>query len=78
MDTNIKQWYTAEYKTDELGYDINDNITFTDIYCVLLAHEDVYNKIGVCDSIIRERIFDKLASLLNVEYDAIYKKWLEA
>lgn len=74
--TKIKEWYMKEYSTDELGAEINNEITFEDLFVAL--DKDVYEVLGVGDSIIRERCFDKLAEIMNVNYEDIYYKWLRA
>ena len=62
---------------DELGEEIDPNITFQSIYDTLNAHEDVYDCLGVGDSIIRERVFEILADILGVNYDDIYYVWID-
>lgn len=76
--TKIKEWYIKEYPTDELGLEINDEITFEDLFVALDINKDVYEALGVGDSIIRERCFDKLAEIMNVDYDYIFEQWLRA
>lgn len=75
MNTNIKNWYVANNE-DDLGLEINDKITFQDLYNALENGDDVYELLGVDDSLIREICFEKLAELMNVDYDVIYKLWL--
>lgn len=75
-DTKIKKWYVETYPTDELGVEINEDITFYDLFVALDMHKDVYEELGVDDSIVRERAFDKLAKIMNVDYDYIYEQWL--
>lgn len=76
--TRIKDWYCEQYPTDELGFEIDSEITFYDLFRVLDAYGDVYEAMGVGDSIIRERAFEKLAEIMGVEYDYIYEQWLRA
>lgn len=76
--TKIKEWYIKEYPTDELGIEINNEITFEDLFVALDTYKDVYEALGVCDSIVRERCFEKLAEIMNVDYDYVYKQWLRA
>lgn len=76
--TKIKEWYIKEYPTDELGIEINDEITFYDLFVVLDTYKDVYEALGVMDSIIRERVFGKLADIMKVDYDHIFEQWLRA
>ena len=75
-DSNIKEWYIKTYITDELGKEIKDNITFQDLYNVLNMKKDFYETIGVGDSLVRERIFKKLAQIMGVSYETIYNLWV--
>lgn len=75
--TNVSVWYQKQYPTDKLGQDINKGITFNDVLFLLNHYEDdIYNKIGVADSIIRERIFQKLSKVARINIDRIYDMWL--
>ena len=76
--TRIKEWYIKEYPTDELGVEINNEITFEDLFVVLDTYKDVYEALNVWDSIVRERVFSKLADIMNVDYDYIYEQWLKS
>ena len=72
-DMTIKGWYTKEYPTDELGPLLNHLTTFEEIYEELPL---VYELLGVSDSLVRERVFAKLAEVMQVSYDDVYDKWL--
>jgi len=61
--SSIKDWYKKNYKTDELGDEINPNITFDDLFEGILNGSDIYSIIGVHDSVVRERLFSKLSKL---------------
>lgn len=71
----IRDWYTSTYPDDDLGMNLSD-ITFHDLHTGISQGLDVYDHIGVGDSIVRERLFDRLAELKSVSYDAIYDMWL--
>lgn len=58
----IKDWYKKNYKTDELGDELNPNTTFDDLFSAIL-NGDVYSAMGVHDSVVRERLFSKLSKL---------------
>lgn len=75
-DLNIKigEWYKQEFPTDELGAEINGDITFQQLYDGL-ADKDTYDMLGVNDSVVRERCFEKLADMKQVDYSEIYDKW---
>jgi hypothetical protein len=74
----IKEFYLSNYPTDELGNEIHTKATFIGLFEVLDTYKDVYDYIGVYDSIIRERIFEKLANEMGVNYNEIYNQWLLA
>jgi hypothetical protein len=74
----IKEFYLSNYPTDELGNEIHTKATFIGLFEVLDTYKDVYEYIGVHDSIIRERIFEKLANEMGIDYNEIYNQWLLA
>lgn len=75
--TLISQWYKECYPTDDWGYDgMNKAITFQDAFECLQVGFDFYTFLGVSDSIVRERVFDALATLMGCSYDHIYYQWL--
>ena len=76
-ETKIKEWYVKEYPLDELGVKINKDITFNDLFVVLDTYKNVYDALNVWDSIIRERVFNKLAEIMQVDYDYVYEQWLK-
>jgi len=73
---NIKQFYLNNYPTDELGVELSENANFTGLLNELFTNNDVYGYIGVGDSIIRERLFEKLSEILKTPYDYVYNLWL--
>jgi hypothetical protein len=75
---NIKNYYCETFPTDELGSEINENATFIGLYHDLLIGGDPYEYIGVDDSIVRERLFEKLANIIDTSYDYVYNLWLNA
>ena len=74
--SNVKAFYLAKYSTDDLGQEIDSNMSFKMVFECLDNYENIYDLIGVCDSLVRERIFEALAKIMNVEYDYIYHQWL--
>lgn len=75
---NIRSYYLETYPDDEIGIEINKDATFLGLFRELVAARDIYKFIGVSDSLVRERLFDKLAKLLNEPYEYIYKLWLNS
>ena len=73
----IKDFYLNNYPTDELGVELNEKATFAGLVTILFGDMDVYDYIGVGDSLIRERLFEKLSNILNTSYDYIWNLWLK-
>jgi len=73
----IKEFYLENYSSDNLGIEINESATFVGLLNNLLTINDIHSYIGVCDSIIRVRLFSKLAEQLNTNYDYVYNLWLK-
>jgi hypothetical protein len=73
----IREFYLETYPTDDLGLELNPTPTFAGLLNQLIVGGDVYRYIGVGDSIIRERLFERLAEELNVKYDYVYNLWLK-
>ena len=73
----IKEFYLNEYPTDELGEELNETATFDGLLITLLYEKDVYDYIGVGDSLVRERLFEKCAQILNKPYEYVYRFWLQ-
>jgi hypothetical protein len=71
---NIKKWYLETFPDDEMGENINDDADFTEMDYYEVRH--IYDYLGDIDTVIRERVFQKLASLLNMEYKEVYDIWL--
>ena len=76
MENKIKEWYIKNYSNDSLGQEIKENATFYDLFNALDRRKDIYDFLGVGDSIIRERVFQELANLMQVDYNYIYDQWL--
>ena len=72
----VKEYYSEAFASDEIGEDLIEEITFLDVFQCLNNYRDFYATIGVTDSVARERIFDRLAKIMSVDYDVIYKRWL--
>lgn len=75
IDT-IKAWYLEVYPSDECGHDISESVTFDDLYEAMEKDKCVYETMGGGDSVIRERVFQRLSDLKKVDYDVIYRLWL--
>lgn len=74
--SKVRDWYVVRWPSDDLGPEINGGLTFQDLYEGLQTGDDVYVLLGVGDSIVRERVFDALATMMECSYDHIYYRWL--
>ena len=72
---NIKAYYTSQFPTDELGQEINPNATFVGLIGNI---GDAYNYVGVVDSLVRERLFERIAEIMECTYDEVYQLWANA
>jgi len=73
LNTQVKKWYTNLYKTDDLGQEINPNVTFMEI---LSNTENTYSLLGVTDSVVRERVFEEISKRTNIPYEKIHNMWM--
>ena len=78
MGEKLRDFYVREFPEDALGREINPNATFEALFEALDHYRDVYACIGVGDSIIRERLFSKLAKIIDAGYGYVYEQWLAA
>ena len=77
-NTKLKEWYTTNYPSDELGAEINPDSTFQISLMPSTGTGMLYEVIGVGDSLVRERLFEALADVTHYDYDTIYNQWLMA
>ena len=75
LQENVRAWYMSEYPDDDMGKDIHEFLTFGQMLGAMLEGNEVYDVIGVVDSVIRERIFERLAELMQCHYDTVYNIW---
>lgn len=81
LKTKIAKWYISQYPTDDEAEHLNSDVTFEGLNKRLDARKDIYSFIftdGRADSLVRERLFSKLAYILEVDYRVVYEKWLKA
>lgn len=75
--TRVRDWYKGAFPTDEWAIDgMNRIVTFQDVYECLCLQYNVESVLGVSDSIVRERVFEKLSELMGCEYDYVYEQWM--
>lgn len=77
MNELVKEFYAKNYPTDDMVEDMND-ITFQEVLNELIKGNgcNIYEIIGVSDSLVRERVFLGLSEAMNLEYEHIYELWL--
>jgi len=74
---NMKEFYLKKYPTDKLGEEINLDANFVGLIETILSGRDVYDYIGVGDSVIRERLFLKVCEIANCKYKMLFNLWLD-
>lgn len=74
-ELRVRDWYAKTFPTDELGAEIPADVTFGDVYWALLDKGDVYETLGVGDSVVRERAFRALAAHASVSFEDVYEAW---
>ena len=72
----IREYYLENFPTDELGLELNETPTFPGLLNQLIVDGDIYRYIGVSDSLVRERLFERLAKELETSYEYVYNMWL--
>ena len=72
----IREWYMNQFPSDELGEEINPELSFFGLFQAMDNYKCAYSTIGVFDSIVRERVFERLALIMGVSYNYIYEQWL--
>lgn len=78
LEENVREWYTSTFPSDELGADLDGGLSFGDVVDALSKGENIYDVLGVEDSIVRERVFGRLAELQDKSYEEIYDTWANA
>ena len=74
--SKVADWYAVAYPDDEWGNQMmNKGIIFQDVFECLQVGFNVYALLGAGDSVVRERVFTALATLMGCSYDHIYLQW---
>lgn len=73
---NVNEDYVTDFPTDDLGKEINKDLNFLQLFNGLLCGKDIYEMLNVSDSLIRERVLERLAYLMGIDYQIIYYLWL--
>lgn len=77
LKDKIRDWYVSSYPTDYLGSMIPDKLSFWDAVCALNIGVDIYCLLGdAADSVVRGRVFGKIAEIIGCDYDTVYNTWL--
>ena len=65
-----------QFPEDSIGEEIKEDITFLGLRNILYGDYDVYDYIGVGDSLVRERLFEQLSKDIGQDYGFVYDLWL--
>ena len=69
--SSIRDWYTQAFPDDELGYIIDPDATFVGAVKFMAYGGEVYEYLGVVDSLVRENVFSKIAAITGVLPEAV-------
>ena len=72
-DTIVKEWYHNAYPTDDEWKSL-ETFTFMDLFNLL----DNNYAPDFGDSILRERIFQELAYVMDADYNYVYDQWINS
>ena len=76
--SKVADWYAVAFPHDEWGNEmLNKGLLFQDVFEALQVGFNIYALLGAGDSIVRERVFDALATMMEVSYDVVYYQWLD-
>lgn len=73
---NVREWYLLAFPDDELGAELNPDLTFDDALAAIPSGTGFYDSIDAGDSVVRERIFEELCNRYGYTYDEVYDSWL--
>lgn len=76
-EMEIKTWYFLTFPDDNAVHMIKSGVTFERLYEKMKQGVEFGEILGENDSVLRERVFDKLAQLYSVRYVDIYQTWLQ-
>lgn len=73
----VRDWYMAAYPTDDMGAELNGSLTFSELVAGDTFDQDIYEVLGVGDSLVRERVFQETASRTGASYQDVYEYFIE-
>lgn len=77
LDQNVKEWLLQEYPEEEdFLVDMDDTLTFKDVYDRMLKGEEIYEIANISDSTDREYIFNGLSEATGKDYEYFYQLWV--
>lgn len=71
MKSKINVWYSYHYPNDTEALKNINAVTFGDVLKAIVTKENVYDVIGLADSIVRDSIFSEICNLLGWEYETL-------
>lgn len=73
----IKEFYLEKYPEDELGIELNGGATWGGLWAAIRGGI-TYEYLGVGDSLVRERVFNRFAEITHHDVEYIYNEWLNS
>ena len=75
-DDRVADWYMRMFPDDELGPEIDKQLTFEVAAASVSLGPDFYDVLGSGDTLVRERVFQEIAARCGVGYAEVYDSWL--
>lgn len=72
---SVRDWYVSAFPSDDLGPEIDPDLTFRDAEAALALGGGFYDALGVGDSCVRERVFAEIATRNDLDYGDVYGYW---
>ena len=77
LDQNVKEWLLQEYpEEEEFLVDMRDDLTFQDVYDLMMEGNEIYDILNISDSTDREYVFNGLSEATGKDYEYFYQLWI--
>lgn len=74
INKSVRAWYMETYPADSLGVEIIPRMTFEHLRKWINRHTaDIYDLLEVQDSVVGNRVMEKMSQLYNVPYNVVYE-----
>ena len=72
---NLKSWYMLSFPDDDMGTKISRFATPARVMRALSRRRDIQSILGTNDCVVRQRVFERISELKEVDYHDVYNLW---